>query len=90
MPREIRGSKPLQLPCPGCEALWVCGGRCLFANRTMFWGREWFDGICETTKHMIAELGKLVPETRELIEEGVIEKNAFDYPVINNGCEIIP
>jgi len=28
------------LCCTYCGGLWVCGGRCLFSNKTMFWGRR--------------------------------------------------
>jgi len=39
---------------------------------------------------MINELEKYVPLARELIESGVLDESAFDYPEINNSCEIIP
>ena len=68
----------------------ICGGRCLFSNQTKFWGEEWFNRICDTTKHMINELEKYVPLAKELIESGVLDETAFDYPEINNSCEIIP
>jgi hypothetical protein len=39
---------------------------------------------------MIRELEGLVPRARFLMDEGVLQADAFDYPEINNGCEIIP
>jgi hypothetical protein len=39
---------------------------------------------------MINELEGYVPLARELIETGVLGQTAFDYPDINNSCEIIP
>ena len=39
---------------------------------------------------MIRELEKQVPLARRMIEEGVLDAGAFDYPEINNGAEIIP
>jgi len=39
---------------------------------------------------MIHELEALVPQAERLIGEGVFPSDAFDYPEINNGCEIIP
>jgi hypothetical protein len=39
---------------------------------------------------MIEELEKLVPRAKELLENGAIPKDAFYYPELNNGCEIIP
>ncbi len=89
-PQRIRDSLPVGSPCTECGDLWVCGGRCLFSNKTMFWGREWFDRVCETTRRMIRELEGLVPRARFLMDEGVLQADAFDYPAINNGCEIIP
>ena len=56
----------------------------------MFWGLDWFNRVCDTTRHMIRELEKQVPLARRLIDEGVLDAGAFDYPEINNGCEIIP
>jgi len=89
-PDELRGVLPVGPPCTDCDVLGVCGGRCLFSNQTMFWGIDWFNRICDTTRHMINELRKQVPLARELIQSGVLEQSAFDYPEINNGCEIIP
>jgi putative peptide-modifying radical SAM enzyme len=89
-PKQLRGSVPLVAPCTGCDIRWVCGGRCLFSNRTKFWGAKWFDRVCETTRSMIEGLHGLVPLAEELMEEGVLPEDAFDYPEINNGCEIIP
>jgi putative peptide-modifying radical SAM enzyme len=89
-PLALRDIRPVGEPCSICPDKWVCGGRCLFANQTMFWGREWFDRICETTRHMIRELGTLVEPSKRLIREGVLPRDAFEYPKINNGAEIIP
>ncbi|MBN2335118.1 putative peptide-modifying radical SAM/SPASM domain-containing protein, partial [Candidatus Bathyarchaeota archaeon] len=89
-PDSLRDSLPVGEPCSSCDDLWVCGGRCLFSNQTMFWGREWFDRVCDTTRHMIKELQGLVPLAEELMDSGVLPGDAFDYPEINNGCEIIP
>ncbi|MGA1793636.1 MAG: TIGR04084 family radical SAM/SPASM domain-containing protein [Thermoplasmatota archaeon] len=89
-PQMIRDSRPIGPPCTDCDILWVCGGRCLFANQVEGWGKEWYDRVCASTRHMIEELEKLVPRARELMENGSLSKDAFDYPEINNGCEIIP
>jgi hypothetical protein len=56
----------------------------------MFWGRQWFDRVCESTRHLIRELETLVPLTHSLMIDGVLPHDALDYPEINNGCEIIP
>ncbi len=89
-PERVRGSRRIGKPCTECDILGICGGRCLYVNQTMSWGREWFDRVCASTKHMIDELRKLVPLARSLIEDNMLTPDAFDYPEINNGCEIIP
>jgi sulfatase maturation enzyme AslB (radical SAM superfamily) len=81
---------PVGEPCSLCPDKWVCEGRCLFANKTMFWGEEWFKRVCTSTRHMIRELGTLVEQTKSLMRGEVLQPNALDYPRINNGCEIIP
>ena len=77
-------------PCTRCDSLPVCGGRCLFANKTKFWGEKLFDRVCRTTKSMIRELEGITPMTKTLINDGVLHIDDFNYPEINNGCEIIP
>jgi putative peptide-modifying radical SAM enzyme len=89
-PDSIRNSRPVGAPCTDCDIFWVCGGRCLFANKTMGWGRKWFDRICLSTRHMIEELNCLVPKAKELMKDGTLPVDAFNYPELNNGCEIIP
>lgn len=89
-PEFLRDILPVGEPCSLCPEKWVCGGRCLFANKTMFWGEEWFMRVCASTRHMIRELGALVEPTRRLMIDGTLSRSALDYPRINNGCEIIP
>jgi putative peptide-modifying radical SAM enzyme len=89
-PQEQEGSIDIGSPCKECDTLWVCGGRCLFANMTKFWGDAMFDRVCDTTKSMIRELEGITESVKALIEGGVLSIDDFDYPEINNGCEIIP
>ena len=89
-PDDLYEVLPVGPPCTECEVLGICGGRCLFSNQTMFWGEDWFNRICDTTKHMINELKAHVPLAEMLIKEGVLDPKVFDYPEINNGCEVIP
>ena len=56
----------------------------------MYWGKEGFDRVCETIKHFINELQKVVPKIQEMVESGIISRDDFVYPEFNNGCEIIP
>lgn len=39
---------------------------------------------------MIRGLEGITQSVEALIEEGVLHIEDFDYPEINNGCEIIP
>ncbi len=89
-PESLRDILPVGEPCSICPDKWVCGGRCLFANKTAFWGGKWFDRVCTSTRHMIRELGTLVEPTMRLMSDGTLKHDALDYPRINNGCEIIP
>ncbi|MBQ03574.1 putative peptide-modifying radical SAM/SPASM domain-containing protein [Candidatus Bathyarchaeota archaeon] len=89
-PMTLKNSIDMLSPCTECNYLWVCGGRCLFVNMTKFWGEELFERVCHTTKSMIRGLEGITPKVKALIEEGVINIDYFDYPEINNGCEIIP
>jgi putative peptide-modifying radical SAM enzyme len=89
-PKQIENCRPVSKPCTDCDIFWVCGGRCLYANQTMAWGKEWFDRVCISTRRMIEGLDNLVPKARELIKNNTLKPNSFDYPEVNNGCEIIP
>jgi putative peptide-modifying radical SAM enzyme len=89
-PASLRDSLPVGEPCSICPDKWVCGGRCLFANKTMFWGIDWFNRVCTSTRHMIRELRVLVESTKKLMKEDVLALEDLDYPPFNNGCEIIP
>ena len=89
-PREILNSMPVGEPCISCEILNSCGGRCLYANKTKFWGKIGFDKVCNTVKHFFRVLEDIKPRIKELITKGIIKHEDFKYPVFNNGCEIIP
>jgi uncharacterized protein len=78
-------------PCTSCDIFSICGGRCLFVNRSQNLLREdGYELICRTVKHLIMELKKAAPHVLRLIDAGIIDMSAFDYPEFNNGCEIIP
>lgn len=90
LPSEIAGSRPVGPPCTECDILDICGGRCLYSNMTMAWGRGLFDRVCLSTRRMIENIEKLVPLALYLLDEGVLKECCFDYSELNNGCEIIP
>lgn len=89
-PKSIKNSLLVSDPCPTCSSFKVCGGRCLFINKTKLWGEDGFNKVCDSVKHLISELTAIKEEVLDLIEKGVISKEEFDYPLYNNGCEIIP
>ncbi|MDG6959970.1 MAG: TIGR04084 family radical SAM/SPASM domain-containing protein [Nitrososphaerota archaeon] len=78
-------------PCASCDILGICGGRCLFVNKSQDLLREGaYAEICGTVKHLVAELQGALPRVRALIDGGLVTAADFDYPEFNNGCEIIP
>ncbi|MFA4956539.1 MAG: TIGR04084 family radical SAM/SPASM domain-containing protein [Candidatus Methanoperedens sp.] len=90
-PSSIVDRSNVSEPCTSCDIFSICGGRCLFVNRSQHLLRE--DGyamICRTVKHLVRELQEAVPHIRGLVDAGIINMSAFDYPEFNNGCEIIP
>jgi len=89
-PENLRGCISVGEPCLSCEYYGICGGRCLFANKTNLWGREDFNLVCQTVKHLVNEMKKIQPLIEDLIADGTLKREDFDYPSYNNSCEIIP
>ncbi len=89
-PSELRDVMHVDEPCPSCDEYWLCGGRCLFANKERLWGDKGFEKVCSTVKFLIQELKKALPEIGQLLRAGMIDITDFDYPEFNNGCEVIP
>ena len=78
-------------PCASCDILNICGGRCLFVNRSQELLREnGYSLICATVKHLVRELQDALPQVQALIVNGSVSRSDFEYPELNNGCEIIP
>ena len=90
-PTSIIGRTSLGEPCQSCGISGICGGRCLFVNRSQDKLRKngYFE-ICRTVEHLVAALGSALPQVRALLASGTIGSREFDYPELNNGCEIIP
>ncbi|MHA1200112.1 MAG: TIGR04084 family radical SAM/SPASM domain-containing protein, partial [Candidatus Heimdallarchaeaceae archaeon] len=76
--------------CQECEVYDLCGGRCLFAEKSKLWGEDGFDKVCNITKHYIKELEEIKEEVLKLINQGIIKYEDFNYPEYNNTTEIIP
>jgi len=96
---SIFGSTPSSLcdvvkvsePCESCDIFDICGGRCLFVNRSQELLREnGYSLICTTVRHLVRELQDALPQVQALIASGSVNRSDFGYPELNNGCEIIP
>jgi putative peptide-modifying radical SAM enzyme len=91
VPSSLRDLVTIGEPCTSCEILDVCGGRCLFVNRSQGLLREGgYSFICTTVKHLVRRLRDALPHVQALIEDGTISRSEFEYPELNNGCETIP
>jgi uncharacterized protein len=94
---HIKDANPLSLkklfvdqkPCSECKILGVCGGRCLYTNITKRWTDNAYSKVCYTVEKLIESVKDEVPRMRELMDNGRIELQDFDY-VKYNGAEIIP
>ena len=89
-PSSLRNRMKVDEPCTSCDEFGVCGGRCLFANKERLWGEAGFQKVCGTVRHLIGSLRAATPRIKELIAEGIITEEDFNYPEFNNGSEIIP
>jgi uncharacterized protein len=93
---HINNVNPLKLkklfvsePCTECNILNVCGGRCLYANITKRWKSDAYALVCDTVRELIATMKMQLPHIRQLIENGKVKQNDFEF-MKYNGCEIIP
>jgi uncharacterized protein len=89
-PETVRDSIKIGGPCLTCEVKDVCGGRCLYANKTMWWGEEGFLSVCQTVKHLIQCMRVIQPDVESAIAQGIIELEDLNYPKYNNSVEVIP
>ncbi len=76
-------------PCTSCGYFKICGGRCLYSNYAKLWPEDGEKLICETIKHLIDELKRVLPLVIKLIKEKKISENDFEYEKYF-GPEIIP
>ena len=93
---HVSNANPLRLrkvfvgePCPECDILHVCGGRCLYANITKRWNKEEYGLVCATVRNLVDAVAEEVPRIRKLMENGRISLKDFEF-MKYNGCEIIP
>jgi putative peptide-modifying radical SAM enzyme len=91
LPDSLCGVVTVGEPCLSCEILQICGGRCLFVNKSQEMLRDGgYPDICRTVVHLVRELRQNLPQIASLINDGTLGRSSFDYPEFNNGCEIIP
>ena len=89
-PEDLIDKKLIGGPCLECEMFEKCGGRCLYTNKTQWWGLDGHKAVCNTVWHLIKSLEKNVPEIKTLIEAKTVKLSDIEYPIYNNSCEIIP
>ncbi len=75
--------------CNSCEIKDICGGRCLYANKTKLWGEKGFLEVCDTIFFLVNSLKRVKLTFDELIKKEELKKEDFNYHKYN-GCEIIP
>lgn len=75
--------------CKDCEVYGLCGGRCMYWRFAELWPKEGNEMICNSIKFYINQIKKHIPEIKELIKNGIIKEEDFNYEE-NFGPEIIP
>jgi len=75
--------------CTKCSYFDLCGGRCLYWNKSQLWPKEGDELICNTIKFLIDNLKNNEEEINTLVKKGIIISKAFDYEKYF-GPEIIP
>jgi putative peptide-modifying radical SAM enzyme len=90
-PNSLRDTVTIGEPCSSCDIVDICGGRCLFVNKSQGLLREnGYPLICTTVRHLVGKLQDALPLVQTFIENGTVSMSDFEYPELNNGCEIIP
>jgi putative peptide-modifying radical SAM enzyme len=68
--------------CLDCEIKYICGGRCLYANKSQLWGKKGYKQVCDTIFYLINELKRVKSENK-------LDSKDFEYRKYN-GVEVIP
>ena len=75
--------------CLNCEIKDICGGRCLYWNKSNLWPEKGRQEICDNIFFLVNILISKIPEIKKMIKNGDIKIEDFKLPKYN-GCEIIP
>ena len=75
--------------CEDCEVKDLCGGRCLYWRKAKLWPEQGDEMICDSIKHYINEMKRVLPSIKGLIDRGVVSERDFDYEKYF-GPEIVP
>ena len=75
--------------CVNCEIKKLCGGRCIYWNKSQLWPKKGNEMICNTIKYYINELQNKLAVINELINNNTIKKEDFEHEKYF-GPEIIP
>ena len=88
-PQTLPSELVIGEPCTSCGDYGLCGGRCLYSNLYPCWPKKGINEICDTIKHLLREMEKIIPEIEKLIEEKIIKKESLEF-LKYNCAEIIP
>ncbi|MCK9580632.1 MAG: TIGR04084 family radical SAM/SPASM domain-containing protein [Methanoregula sp.] len=80
---------PVSGECTDCHIRDFCGGRCLYSNITMPWGKDERQQVCGTVENLHDALLEALPRVKMLLDKGTISLGDFSHEKFN-GCEIIP
>jgi putative peptide-modifying radical SAM enzyme len=89
-PDELPNKVVIDGPCLSCKYYIYCGGRCLFANKTMLWGVEGFRIVCNTVIHLVESIRMRIHLIEEALDDGLIGIDMLNYPPYPNSIEVIP
>ena len=89
-PKKLYNAELIGEPCTSCDILHECGGRCLYANQTKWWGEDGFQEVCKSIRHLMKEMHRILPAVQKSIESGKFTVEDFHYPAYNNSIEVIP
>ena len=67
-PKDCMHKVVIDGPCLTCEDHKWCGGRCLYANKTMNWKLEGYKIVCGTVKQILRLCEGFLDELKEMLK----------------------